>query len=660
MSRVTTIQSSFNSGEFSPKMTGRTDISQYPFGLRECTNLIPLIQGPLIKRPGTSFIVEAKSGIVVRVVPFVFGTVQSYVIEFGNLYMRFIMNDGQIQIAGVPVEVATSYLSSELFDLKFVQNADVMWILHPNHKTQELTRTSDTSWTMADIVNTDGPYQDIQPDLLNLITPSAVTGTITLTAVSAVFVSTDVGRQFRFRDAATNWTWMEISSFTSSTVVTAIIKGPDLSSVTASNAWRLGAWSDTTGYPSVGTFHQNRLVLAGTSSEPFIVDGSNSGDYRNFSPTLPDGTVTDAHSYRFPLLANEVNSIRWMESDERGMLIGTSGAEWLATASVLSASMTPTNLKILRVDNRGSANVSALKIGKVALYLQRSKKKIRKLAYTFNVDGFVAPDLNQIAEHITGTGIIEMAYQQEPVSVVWAVREDGKLIGFTFEDSENVIGWHVHDVGGLVKSICVIPNDENLFDELIMVVQRTINNGTRWYIEDLDSYWSFQSGALLKDATFIDSSLKYTGASTTVITGLAHLEGETVTILGDGLVQSDKVVSGGQITLDTAVTSAVIGLRYKASAQTLRETIGSQNGTTQNKTKRINRVAVRVNNSQNISIGPDATNMEKITQAGLFSGDIETVWPQGYDNLGEVRIEHDDPLPLEVNAIIKYQETYDR
>jgi len=661
VSKVTTIQSSFNGGEFSPKMSGRVDLQQYQSSLGECNNFIPIIQGPIIKRPGTSFIIEAKPGNTsYRVVPFVFGTVQAYAIEFGNKYMRFIMNDGQITVAGTPVEIATPYLLSELFDLRFVQNADIMWIMHPNHKTKELTRTSDTSWTLSDYINVDGPYQDINPDVSNMFTPSGLTGTITITATLATFASTDVGRLIRFRDSAAKWTWMEITGFTSNKVVTVIIKGAALTTTGASNVWRLGAWSYTTGYPSVATFHQNRLVFGGTATEPYMVDGSNAGDYWNFAPSAADGTVTDAHSYRFPLLANEVNSIRWMESDERGMLIGTNGAEWLATSSSLASAMTPTNLKILRIDNRGSVNVAAIKIGKVVLYLQRSKKKIRKLAYTFNVDGFVAPDMNQIAEHITGTGIVEMAYQQEPTSVVWAVREDGKLIGFTFDENEQVIGWHIHDVGGLVKSICVIPNDENLFDELIMVVNRTINGSQKWYIEDLDSYWSFQSGALLKDATFVDSSLKYSGPSTTVITGLNHLEGETVAILGDGLVQADKVVSGGQITLDTAVTRAIIGLRFKASAQTLREIKGSQNGTTQSKTKRINRVAVRINNSQNISIGPDATSMEKITQTGLFSGDVESVWPQGYDNLGEVRIEHDDPLPLEVNAIIKYQETYDR
>lgn len=660
MSRVTTFQGSFNSGELSENMSGRVDTEQYQAGLGECTNFIPLIQGGITKRPGTDFIAEVKdSNAVTRVVPFIFGTTQAYVIEVGNLYMRFYRNDARIEVASVPVEIATPYPTADLFQLKFVQKDDILWILHPDYKPMELTRTSHTAWALTNFIHTDGPYLDTNNVLTNTMTPSGLSGTINLTMAAATFVATDVGRMVRFFDSASNWTWLEITVFTSATLVTAVVKGPALASTTASNAWRLGAWSGTTGYPSCGTFHENRLVLSGSNDEPFMVNSSNTGDFWSFAPSAADGTVTDAHSYRFPLLANEVNDIRWMESDQRGILIGTVGAEWLASAASTAAAMTPSNLKITRVDTRGSADISALKIGKAVIYPQRSRKKLRELAYTFQSDGFEAPDMNQLADHITGTGVTELAYQQEPATVAWAVRDDGKLIGMTYDASEQVIAWHLHDLGGTVESIASIPQAVSAFDELYVIVKRTINGVTKRYVEDLDDYWVFNASAGLSAAVFVDSSLKYAGGSTSVLTGLSHLEGELVSILGDGLVQAQKTVSGGQVTLDTPVTSAVVGLPFTSSAETMREIHGANDGTSQNKTKRIHRVAVRLNNSQNVWLGPETGNMEKVTTA-LISDDVDIPWPKGYDKKGVVRIEHSDPLPLTVTAIVKYMETYDR
>lgn len=642
-------------------MAGRIDAAQYHAGLAECLNCIPLVQGGVTKRPGTDYIGGVKhSANKTRLVSFVYSTVQAYIIEFGDLYIRFYKEDGQILNTGVPVEVSTPYLTADLFDLRFIQDADTLWILHENYHPMILTRTSHISWQLLGFVEEDGPYMDVNTTAANTMTPSNLTGMITVTTAQNTFVSTDAGRLIRFLDSAGNWTWMKINTYISATSVTALIKGPDIATLTASDKWRLGAWSITTGFPSRGVFHENRLVLAGNTNEPYRVDMSNSGNYWSFAPSEADGTVTDANSISFPLVASEVNAIKWLESDERGLVIGTDAAEWLITPASTASAATPTNVSIKRVGTRGSTNIESLKVGKNILFTQRSKRKVREMAYSFPTDGFDAADTTQLSEHITGAGITELVYQQEPATVIWAVRTDGKLIGAVYDPTEKVIGWHIHDVGGIVESIAVIPNDPNGFDELFMIVNRTINGATVRYVEDLDNYWIFQSGALLENAIYSDSSILYSGASTSTLTGLNHLEGEDVTILGDGLVQANKTVSGGQITLDTPVTKAVVGLPFTASIETMREVAGARDGTAQSKTKRIHRVAVRVDNSQNISLGPDTTQMEKITHTGLTTGDVETIWPRGYDSDGIVRIEHSDPLPLTVSAIIKYLVTYDR
>lgn len=552
MAKVAAIQNNFNGGEISPLLYGRPDVDRYKTGLKTCLNFIPLVQGPVERRPGTVHITEVKtSSAATRIVRFEFSTSQAYIIEFGNNYCRFIKDRAQI-VSGTPVELATTYTTAELFDLKFAQSADILYVVHPDHPPRKISRTSDTAWSITDITFSDGPFlnTNVTTTTLGL---STTTGTVTVTASAvtginddAGFASTDVGRQIRWKDAAGDWTFLTITVFTSTTVVTAVIDGPDASATTATINWRLGVWSATTGYPAAITFHQNRLAFAGPTDNPQRVDLSRTGDFENFAPTQPDATVVDDNGVTNTLSADTVNAIRWLADDEKGLLIGTVGGEWVMRPSDTGAVLTPSTVQSKRSSAYGSANIQPIRAGRAVIFAQKALRKLRELAYVFEDDGFRAPDLTLISEHITRTGVVDMAYQSEPQSLIWVVLTDGTLVCLTYDRDQKVVGWSRHAVGGVsdagstqakVESVAVIPNAEGTADELYAVVQRHIDGASVRYIEYLKPLWDGINDQ--EDAFFVDSGLSLDVPLT--ITGITQADPAVVTATSHGFSDGDEV-----------------------------------------------------------------------------------------------------------------------
>ena len=566
--------------------------------------------------------------------------------------------------------ISTPYLTADLPSLYVrTQSADTLYIFHPSYAPRKLTRSAHTSWTLTEIDFLDGPYlpTNVTSTTLEL---SGTSGSVTVTAGAALFASTDVGRLIRWKDAANNWTWLEITAFTDSTHVTATIRGANASAGTATTSWRLGVWSATTGYPGCGTFFQDRLVAAGNTSNPSRVDGSRTGDYENFAPTEANGTVTDSHAISFTLNSNTVNIIRWLLADEKGLVAGTSGSEWLIRASSIGAAVTPTNITASESTSHGSANVPAVRAGKAMLFVQRATRKLRQLAYDYRDDGLASSDKTLRSEHITKTGVKEVAYQQEPHSIVWLVRNDGVLLGFTFEQEQKVEAWHRHIIGGVfssgdavVESIAVIPSPDGLRDELWLVVKRTINGATKRYIEYMDRIFE-EGDDIATDAFFVDSGLSYSGAANDEISGLWHLEGQTASILGDGAVFPDQAVTNGKVTLSSEVTSAHVGFGYTSRVKMLRVEAGAADGTAQGKLKRIHGAVIRFLASVGLNVG-DTPSDEGGTldalifrDAGMntneavepFTGDKYVPWPGDYDRDGFMVFEQTQPLPSTIVA----------
>ena len=545
MARVAAQLSNFTAGELSPRLDGRNDLAKYSAGCATVENMVIYPHGAAARRPGTTFIAEVKSSSAkTRLIPFEFSTTQTYILELGNEYIRFYRDNGQILSGGSAYEISSPYLTAELFDIKFAQSADVMYITHPSHKTRKLSRTGHTSWTLAEVDFVNGPYLDTNSSTTTITASAHTVGTgRTFTASASTFVSTDVGRLVRFRDGYAN-----ITGFTSATVVTVeILK--DTGSTSGSTDWSLGAFSSTTGHPSCVSFFEQRLVFAATLNNPQTVYFSKSGDYENMDANI-GGTVADDDAIIYTIASNQVNAIRFMAAG-RTLIIGTAGGEFTVSGGGDNDAVTPTNIMIKKQSNHGAANTDAIAVANATLFLQRAKRKIRELAYNFDVDGYVAPDLTILAEHITEGGIIEMAYQEEPLAIIWCVRNDGELIALTYQREQEVVAWHRHVFGGafgsgkaVCESVAVIPTEDSEY-ELYMIIKRTINGSTTRYVEYLNTFDFDQTDNT--SFNFLDSQLNYSGATSTLNGDISN-SATTVTVTsGTDFTSSGKIKIGGEI-----------------------------------------------------------------------------------------------------------------
>jgi len=674
MARVAVQLTNFTGGELSPRLDGRNDLQKYPTGCKTLENMIVFPHGSAARRSGTQFVAEVKdSSKETRLIPFEFSTTQTYMLEFGDQYIRFYKDNGQILSGGSAYEISSPYLESELFDIKYAQSADVMYICHPNHPVKKLARTGHTSWTLTSVDFQNGPFMDHNIETTTLTaghTSVGSSGNLTLSSTTGVnsnqgWLSTDVGRLVHFKEGH-----YKITSVTSTTVAVSIcVVAP--SSGSASTDFALGSFSDTTGHPSCVTFFEQRLVFAATLSQPQTLFFSKSGDYENMDDNY-HGTVADDDAIIYTIASNQVNAIRFMTAT-RTLIIGTAGGEFAVSGGGTDIAITPTNILIKKQSNNGAANVDALAVGNATLFLQRARRKLRELAYNFDVDGYVAPDLTILAEHISEGGFKQLSYQQEPNQVIWGVRNDGQLVGLTYQREQQVVAWHRHIFGGtfssgnaVCESVATIPTDDSEYQSWV-IIKRTINGATKRYVEYIHQYDFDETDDT--SFNFLDSQLEYDGSPATTISGLDHLEGETVSVLADGATHPDKTVSSGEITLDRSASKVKVGLSYTSLLQTMRIDAGSQNGTSQSKTKRIYEITARLYESIGVEIGPDLNNMERIpfrssanamdSGINVFTGDKEIEFRGNYETDGFIFVRQTQPLPLTILSLYPKLQTND-
>ena len=664
MSRYSYAKTNFTAGEISPKLLGRTDFDRYANGCLELVNFVIMPHGGITRRMGTYYTAGAKhNNKKARLLPFIFSTVQAYILEMGDQYFRFYKDNGQILSAGIPYEVVSTYLEAELWEISYAQSADVLYLAHKNHPPAKLTRTSDTSWTLSDVVFEDGPYLD-QNTSITTLTPAATTGATTITASAATFVTSDVGRHVRIKHGAT-WGWAKITGYTSTTQVNATVYGT-FGATTASTAWALGAWGSALGYPSCVTFYEDRLIWAGSPTYPQTVWASKSGDYETHSPTEVDGSVIDDDAIVVTLLSDQVNAIQWIVPDSSAIVLGTSSGEWAIAASNNNEAITPTNVRARPQTTRGSKLVIPEKVDGATLYIQKAGRKVRELAYDFQQDVYVSTDLTILSEHITRSGIKEFAYQQEPYNIVWMVREDGILLGLTYNREQKVVGWHRHQLGGTdvkVISIAVIPSTDDTYDELWLLVERTINGATVKYVEYMRKDFDPEDATDYSDAFFVDCGLEYSGASTSTLSGIDHLEAEVVDVLSEYTVHPQRTVNAsGQITLTDATTQAFVGLPISASIRPVDPEVGGDRGTAQGQIKRVNKAEFHFYNTASIKFGRDTATLEEMifrdpsdptdTAVPLFSGIKSVEFPGDYDRVVNMLLQTYQPYPATILSII--------
>lgn len=516
------------------------------------------------------------------------------------------------------------------------------------------------------------------------------TFTITASATSGInkdagFKATDVGRLLRVRGGDGTWRALEITAFTSSTVVTVKLKGEPLPDTKPIRFWRLGYWSDTTGWPTCGDFFDDRLALGGSVEAPDMFAMSVVQDYENFAQQDTFGVVLDDSAIVASLNARKLSRIQWMETDEKGLLIGTGSSEYILTsAKGDTEEITARNIKARNSTSRGSARVQPVKIDRQVLFIQRSGRTMREFAYAYEADGYKAPSMSQLASHIGAKRIVEIDYAAEPYSIIWCRREDGSLVGLTYNREENVIGWHTHDISGaIIESIAVMPQMDQLQDTLWLACRRTIDGQTRRYIERLTRFWDFDMS--VDEAHFVDCALRYEGDERQTFYGLSHLEGREVYGLADRIPFGPYVVTDGSITLDLPASNVIIGLGFDAEGETSRMDNGAQDGTAFGKTKRIHQITPGVWESYGGEVGtwnpnvidpvtnkpgtivynpieyPDGRG-DEIEGVVLYTGEaLPLTTEPGYEKKGSVafRRRKSTPLPFNVTYLAPQMVTQD-
>lgn len=772
--RSTPVKHSFNTGEVSETMYGRIgDFDRMKSAMSLSLNGFPMVQGPWTRRPGSGFCDEVRYSLKkTRTVRFKYSTLQAYVLEFGDQYVRVKKNrapvhDLQLAITGVTLgfptivsytgtdpangddldfsgvvgttelngrrfrvanvdggantfqlsendgsltdggtftayvsggvadrvyTLATPYLEADLARLKFGRSGDKLYIFHPDYPEATLNRFADNSWTHTPITFLDGPYLPMNKTATTFAVNNATPGagrTLTASAVTGInddtgFQTTDIGRLVRFKSDTNAWGYGRITGWTSTTVVTITIINT-FTNVNAVTTWRMGLLSDTTGYSAAGTFSGGRLVIGGCPYRESRWDASYVDDISNFAESEVDGTVSDSHAFPYTLTSEESQAIRWMKSVANGIIIGTFEGEWLARPSVNAEAMTPTNKDAKESTANGSEDIDAIKVGAAILFAEKYGLRIGEAVYAYSENQLGVADATILADHIARgatdsvSGVVELAFQRERVPILWACRKDGALIGMTYSQEDKVAGWHQHLLGGysdaartlppVIESITTIPSVTGKYEELWMVVRRYVNGRVVRYNEFLYKTW--EKGDNVLAPQFLDCSRTYTGAAANVITGLAHLRGETLQVLVNGATHIDVVVSQvGTVTLQHEATDAVLGYGYNSDGEILPFDSGSADGSAQGKTQRKHHVAVRVMQTAGLFVGPTFNKLQLVTtrrathgsnvRTPLYTG-LLAVHGWNGDPSTEDRLcfRFNQPLPGTVCSIIVRMDTAD-
>ncbi|UQP01390.1 hypothetical protein L0Z36_05500 [Burkholderia multivorans] len=765
MPKAAAQQVSFDAGELSPLLGARVDLAKYPNGCKVMENFIATVQGPAVRRGGKRYVAAVKdSSKQVWLMPFIVSDGIAYMLEFGDHYIRFYVDRGQLVNSGAPVEIATPYALADLvtedgtFAIRATQSADTMYLFHGAYPTQKLLRTSATTFELQPVTFVGGPFATVNIDNNVKVQATAQVGNVVLTATADIFRPSDVGTLFYLEQEdnsfvkpwvvhqkvvvgdlrrvenrvylctaigmyATQVTGTETpthtfgrrwdGSGTDDTTVdewgsigveweyqhsgygTVLITGysnarqvvgtvttndptdPCMLPNTVVNSgtykWARSLFNATDGFPQMGTFWRNRLCLMRDRWLAMSV----SADFEVFKTKDADQETDDSAIVQ-QLNARQLNKLAWMvESDS--LLIGMTGDEWVVGPANASQPVSATNLNAARRTSYGSKRIQPVQVGGTIMFVQKAGRKLRDFKYDFSSDNYVSTDVTKIADHVTrgrsGTnnGIMSLCYQQEPHSIVWAARADGQLIGCTYDEEagrSDVYGWHRHpDANGFVECVASMPAPDGASDDLWLIVRRQINGQTVRYVEYLNpTLQDDESGA---EAFYVDSGITYRGAPTTAISGLGHLEGETVAVLTDGAVHPSRTVVAGSIALDWPASVVHIGVPTKCRIQTMQLNAGAANGTAQGKTKRVANVVTRFSRSLGGAVGPtfEDSDLEPLNfrrpsnlmdnVVPLFDGDMESSWRGGYEGQSWVCYQNDQPLPVTLLGFFPILDTQD-
>ncbi|MCB9996610.1 MAG: hypothetical protein H6869_09260 [Rhodospirillales bacterium] len=524
MTRVRQVKTTFTAGEVSRSLLGRSDLRAYENGALALRNVFIEPTGGVSRRSGLRF-VDTVDGDG-RLIAFEFNTEQTFLI---------ILTDEKVSVyadGAFVTSLSAPWSEAQIASVAFTQSADTLLLVHPDVPPKKLTRNAGGVWLLEDWeFFTDNnviqqPYYKFAGTIAT-ITPSGTSGTISLTSSEAVFAEGHEGTRLRIGGKE-----VQITDFDSPTVVTADVI-ETLGSTSATIDWEEQAFSAVRGYPVSVAFHQDRLVIGGSRDLPNRLWLSKSGDLFNFDL----GSGLDDDSIAFGILSDQVNAIRGIFSG-RDLQLFTSGAEWIVTGEPL----TPTSVQIKRQTRIGSVTtryIPPVNVDGATFFVARSREEIREFIFTDLEQAYSATELSVVSRHIISKPV-DQDYDQLQ-RLLFIVREDGKFATLTSFRAEKVAAWTLHETDGTAKSVSVVG------ETVYLLVER---NGI-YTIEEFDPTLNLDA-ALTGEAETATASWS----------GLDHLEGKTVSVVGDGVVLADVMVSAGSITIERAVSEIEVGLPY--------------------------------------------------------------------------------------------------
>ena len=639
MSRAVTIQSNFTTGELDPLLKSRIDINQYYNALDKARNVLIQPQGGAIRRPGLEYVDTIPSAANpqdgVRLVPFEFSTTQSYMMLFVNNRM-YVYKDKELvtNINGSGNDYLTTTISSSyLTNMDYAQSADTLIVVHEDMQPVEITRgASDSTWTITNITFEYIPqyaFTITTRSPSHTLTPSEVDGNITLTGGGGAFLTTDVGQYVEANDGLGR---ARITRYVSSSEVEAIVEIPFFNTdAIASGSWyiELGyedAWSSSKGWPRTVTFHQGRLYFGGSKSRPNTLFASRVARFYDFNP----GETLDDDAIEATLATDSVNAITGMFAG-RDLQIFTKGGEFFVSQAALDP-ITPNNIVISTATRRGSKEgIKPVGAESGTLFIQRAGKALREFLFSDVELSYISNNISLLSSHLLRSPsdmALRKATSTDDGDLLLIVNaSDGSLATYSILRGQNVIAPSLSTINGDFVKVAVD------VDQIYFVVKRTINGSTVYYVEAFN------------DDNTTDSNVLLTGASlpgTTTVTGLNHLEGETVKVIADDLMQTNKTVSSGQITLDSVPTSYVeIGLDFSPEIKTLPVELKLSSGNVIAQKKRIVEATANMYLTQNLTLNG---NDFSFTAGDFYTGLKRRKPILGYDRQGQMTFSQSQPL----------------
>jgi hypothetical protein len=595
--RFIDVQTNFSSGELDPLLRARIDIPQYSNALSKATNVVIQPQGGARRRAGTKHILQLPNSSTpsaangVRLIPFEFSVDDSYMLCFVAQRM-YVIKDGtvitNINASGNDYLALSSVTGTMLSSICWTQSADTLILVHPDLQPIKLIRGgTDATWTATTITFDSIPKYAFSLSYSNpsaTLTPSGVTGNVTLTASSAVFSSGNVNQYINADPQGR----VRITKFVSTTVVEGITDFPFFNtSAIASGSWEIESgyedvWSSGKGWPRTVSFHEGRLYFGGSKSRPSTVWGSKIGLFFDFKPS----EYLDDDAVEATLDTNQLNVIVDLISG-RDLQVFTTGAEFYVP-QVGTDPITPITFTFKAVSKNGTkpgTRVQSLESG--SLFIQRQGKALNEFLFSDTQLTYISQRISLLSGHLL-KGPNRLALRRatstdEGDLLMMTNTNDGSMAVYSVLRSQDVIAPSEFITDGEFLDVNVDVTD------IYTVVKRTFNGTVRYFLEQF-------SNDRFTDCAFIG------GASSTA-TSLPHIA-KSLNVITDGVPQSNETVSGGgSVTFDRAsTTSYEVGLPFTVTLKTMPVEIKLQSGSRIGFKKRIVEVNAVVNQTQHLNI----------------------------------------------------------